>query len=429
MKLIILNAFALILLTFHGSLVHGAEYTYITNGTMVRHNTDNEFLYYATPATEVAYNTQIIRLADVGTTCTYITYYHSEAHKPSGFGYPGDSVKCGVQTGPFTFKMPASYFALSSTARDPDSLWYSAEDHSLLGWGGTGNPMLIKGVPGDPYFYSFSVSVVDDNRDRQGEDFRHCLCQTRTLDFKHWEVRTAATGAAAWQPLTADASGAIIRPVPVTEISGKPVLAIKASAKPDTQGLIGSMSYVQGKYYFFYTDRDPQGATHLYCRTADNVARPNAWSPAQCVNTERLMEGAVVRVAKAHGADRWALLYNGYRLDQGKTHPDLMLQYTQTLDLDGPQGVAGIRFYEALRPEANGYQAGIDNTHGLHLAVGQAYAQHFFLTDAYGNLALPEETQTTCNDGFATWSDLAGKIYGAPVYLAGWSTSPAAPSK
>ncbi len=167
--------------------------TFTTGGLTISHNNADEGLYFATSPDQVAYNVQIIRTEHD----TYYTIAHTEPRKPAELHYPGDAIKTAFASGPFTYTMPPNLdYRLYGTPTDTESLLYSPEAHGILGWGGTGNPMVVKGKPGDDYFYAFFLAVADDDRDRELEepDFRHYICQARTLDMLHWELRTEVDG-------------------------------------------------------------------------------------------------------------------------------------------------------------------------------------------------------------------------------------------
>ena len=56
--------------------------------------------------------------------------------------------------------------------------------------------MMVKGLPGDDYYYIFFLAVGDDNNDKNVEesDYRHILLQARTKDFVHVDLRTEVDG-------------------------------------------------------------------------------------------------------------------------------------------------------------------------------------------------------------------------------------------
>lgn len=385
--------------------------TYAINDLRVTHRAGDEGLYYAPPATGAAYNTQIIRDGD-----RYHTVYHAEPRKTVGKGYPGDSIRAGTQTGDFSGVIPPTEFVLWGDPNDTASLLYSPEVHSVEGWGGVGNPMTVKGPPGDDYFYLFGVVVHDDEGDRTGNAHRHYLCQFRTKDFKAFDVRTGQDAVRGWNPFTEGAPPARIRPVPARDVTGRAIRSLRPTDAGGSQGLIGSICRVQEIYYFFYTDVEVTGETRLFYRTTVDPAVLDGWSEARVAHPGPLMIGTVVRVAKARGMDRWALLYNGYKTAHGGLRPDLMLQYTDNLAVEGEGGISGITFYEAFQGPH-----GIHNHAALGLASGTVYAQHYFMTDPYGNLDVPaRESGNPLRGGLLTWTDLKPGVYGSKVYWAGW---------
>jgi hypothetical protein len=389
--------------------------SFSSGGVSVSHNTLDEGMLYDTPDTEVAYNVQILRYHQ-NELDHYAVIYHSEPRKTVGAGYPGDSIKCGLQSVPFNYTLPSSVFCIWNHLTDVDSLLYGPEAYGLAGWGGAGNPMTVKGRSGDPYYYTFFIIVADDDRNRTGDDFRHYLGQARTTNFAQWQIRIDDHGVDTWSDFYLGAPDETIRPKVLHDTSGQPICSKLATSKGDTQGLIGSICYVNSVYYHFYTDRTASGETHLYYRTASNLSAVNAWSTETLCNSENLANGTVIRVAKAHLMDKWAILYNGYRLQNSQPVSDLMLQYTNDLALN----FSSIQFFESLWAGT----LGMDTHHALGLSLGSAKAQHFWLTDEFGNLTVPDaEAQDYTRGGLVIWTDLGSQVYGAKVYRAGWDVS------
>ncbi|MHB9037255.1 MAG: hypothetical protein ACYC64_11370 [Armatimonadota bacterium] len=391
--------------------------TYTTNGLTVTHDTADEGMYFDSQPNELAYNVQIMR-AD---NDTYYTIFHSEPNKPAKKHYPGDSIKTGIQTGDFTYSMPDIGFRLYGHPTDSQSIMYSPEDYGTNGWGGAGNPMLVKGRSGDKYYYAFFIAVTDDDHDRDinEADFRHYLCQARSLDMLNWELRTEIDGVSAWKPFNSTVPMEWRRARTIQDVDGNTIRGLRATAMSGTQGLIGSICYCNDKYYYFYTDVDADGNTGLYVRTCADLTRENAWSAAQKV-ADKLMLGMIVRVAKARGLNRWAVLYNGYKAAKVQ---DLMLQYTSNMNVVGPGGISDIKFYNEF-VFLEGYNYGISDKY-LGLASGtDCFAQHYFMTDEYGNLAVPnQECQDYTRGGMVTWSAFTSSIYGDNVYRASWNVS------
>jgi len=393
-------------------LGQGADVTsYVSGGLRITHAPSDEGLLYAPPATGLAYNTQVIRDGN-----TYHTVYHSEPRKTVGKGFPGDSIRAGSQHGAFTYEMPPTAFVLWGHPTDTQSILYSPEKHGVEGWGGVGNPMTVRGVPGDDYYYIFGVAVHDDHDDPVGSAQRHYLCPFRTRDFRCFDVRTTIEGTPAWHPFTEEAPPEAVRPMPVRDVSGELVRSKRATSAGASQGLIGSICRAEGYYYFFYTDLSPAGETYLYYRTTRDPAAPDSWSEERMANDHPMMEGTIVRVAKARGMKRWAVLYNGYKHMSGALRPDLMLQYTSNLRVEGEGGLSDIVFFQTFEGSH-----GIHDSAGLGLASGTVFAQHYFMTDPYGGLDVPaEESPNQRRGGMLTWTDLAPGVYGSKVYRAGW---------
>ncbi len=393
--------------------------SYTTNGLTVSHDAADEGVYYNTPENEAAYNVQIMRSGHQN----YFTMFHSEPNKPVGLRCPGDSIKSGTYSGPFNYTMPGNIgFRLYGHPTDKESILYSADGHGLDAWSGTGNPMLVKGPKGDKYFYVFFMAVTDDNRDRDTDDadYRHYLCMARSLDMINWELRTTIKGTPCWKPFGLDVPDEWRRPRPVGDVNGNLIRSVRAAKKPDTQGLIGSICYYNGKYHYFYTDVDTHGLTYLYLSTSSDFTREKAWSVPVKVSEAIKQTGTLIRVAKAYGIDRWVALYNGYRNNGEDTlHGDLMIQYSQNMSLTGKGGLSSIKYFDRY---LNG--CGLSDKY-LGLSSGSGvYAQHYFMTDEYGNLTIPdtEDSVAMHRGGMLTWTDIRS-VYGDKVYRAGWDVT------
>jgi hypothetical protein len=395
--------------------------SYATGGVTVSHHTGDEGRYYDTPANEVAYALSVLRTADD----RYVTIYHSEPKKTPGQGYPGDAVKTAIEPGAFTYMMPADKdFRFYNDVTDKLSVLYSPEAHGPEGWGGAGNPMVVKGAGRDPYYYMFFVAVTDDDRDRdlQEADFRHYLCQGRLLNLRDWELRTGLTSQGpVWRPFRADAPVEERRPYLLKDTTGQPIRSHVAAKFEDTQGLLGSICRDQDTYYFFYTCPDPDGSTYLFVRTlAAQDLGGGSWSAPERVSSDPLMRGTLVKVAKAHGMDRWAVFYNGYKEVGGKLVGDLMLQYTERLIVVGPGGISELRFYDYWR---QGHAVSRDKYLGLASGTTPG-AQFYFMIDDCGNLTVAsQEDQSYRRGGFVFWTSFTGSVYGDDVYRAGWDVT------
>jgi hypothetical protein len=397
--------------------------SYSCGDVLVSHEAEREGLYYDTPANRVAYNVQIVKIAEAGSP-RYVTVFHCEPRN-KGLGKPGDSIRIGWSEGLFSYKMPAECaYRLWGVQDDSQNLLFSADAFGVEGWGGTGNPMMVKGLPGDDYYYIFFLAVGDDDSDRnvQEDDYRHILLQARTRDFIHVDLRADIDGAACWKPFDDVAPKQWRRPKPVIDVDGKRVCNRIGRKQGTTQGLIGSICMANGVYHFFYTEIDQDNKTYLFHRECSNPATlDNTWSRAERVSDEALMEGTVIRVAKTPGTDRWIALYNGY-VDpdhNNRLRQSLFLQVTRNLTVIGDGGLSSLKFFARSIP---GY--GIGDSCSLHLASGNGvFAQHDFLTDPYGNATSPSGTSTGSNSpaaasGLVTWTAMDPAVYGSKVYWA-----------
>ena len=320
--------------------------TYSTGGLTISHAAKDEGMYFDTPAGQA-------------NQARYATIYHSEPRN-KGIGKPGDSIRIGYSDGPFTYAMPGNcQYRLWGVQDDPKSMLFSPDVGGLEGWRGTGNPMMVKGLPGDDYYYIFFLAVADDNSDKnvQENDWRHVLLQARTKDFVHVDLRTDVNGAACWKPFNDSVSTQWRRPAPLMDVEGKRVCNRIGRKQGHTQGQIGSVCMYNNTYYFFYTEIDSDNKTYLFYRTCANIATlENAWSPARRVSNEALMEGACIRVARAPGINKWVVLYNGYTDLQRNNHfrQDLMLQVTQDMTVRGKGGLSSLKFFTRSVPRLGG---------------------------------------------------------------------------
>ena len=394
--------------------------SYTTGGVTVTHNTIDEGMYYDTPAYEVAYALSVMRTSDN----RYFTIYHSEPKKTQRMNYPGDSIKTAISSGAFNYVMPSDKdYRFYGHPTDKQSILYSAESYGIEGWGGAGNPMVVKGRGPDPYYYMFFVAVADDNRDHdfREADFRHCLCQGRSLNMRDWELKVETPDkGVTWKPFRSDSPMADRRPYILKDTKGNAVCSQVAAKCELTQGLLGSISYYKNTYYFFYTALASDGKSYLFCRTAvaDKISE-GLWSPEKRVSSEPLMYGTLIKVAKAHGMNKWAVFYLGYKLVDGKPVGDLMLQYTENMKVIGDGGISSLCFYDSW---VDG--VGISKDHYLGLEKGAAKAQLYFMIDEYGNLTVPDkEDQSYKRGGMVFWTDCVPSIIGAKVYRAGWDVS------
>ncbi|WP_144259760.1 hypothetical protein [Methylocystis sp. ATCC 49242] len=359
-----------------------------SNGVHVCYNND-ESVFYDTPENEVAYSVQTIRDED-----NYYTIYHSE---PMTKYRTGDAVKAGVHRGKYALIMPPHEFRLWGTDKDPGSLIASN------GVGGAANPIAISGLRNDPYFYVFFLGVNDDEqlRDHASGHWRHYLLEARTTDFVSFDLKTDS----GWTPFSTD-----VRPAPLRDSSGAVIRSNSARRLGHTQGLIGSISFVNGLYHFFYFDYGPEGeSVNLYLRTSVDVSK-DGWSPQKIVIPAIGLR--MVRLAKAKNLDRWVAMYGCYV----RKRQDICAQYTQNLNVMGPGGVSDLRLTSefALGLSDNG--------------SARSYAQPYWLTDRWGNLDAPNAGQSV----EFYWTDMTPSnclahphpfcpVYGGAVYRGSWS--------
>ena len=394
---------------------------YATGGVIVSHNAADEGRYYDTPPHEVAYALSVMRTAEN----KYVTIFHSEAKKTPGKGYPGDSIKTAICPGAFDYRMPAERgYRFYNDLTDKRSALYSPEAHGVEGWGGAGNPMVVKGAGNDPYCYMFFVAATQASGDRdvRKADFHHYLCQGRSLNMRDWELKTELPGqGVVWKPFRADSPIEERRPYLLKDAAGQVIGSQVATRFENTQGLLGSICRWQNICYFFYTTLANDEKTYLYSRTiAARDLGQGSWSAQARVSSEPLMYGTLVKVARARGMDRWAVFYNGYKMVDGKLKCDLMLQYTENMNVVGPGGISSLRLYDY-------WAAGVAVSKDKYLGLASGACpggQFYFMIDESGNLTVPDqEDQSSRRGGMVFWTNFTGSVYGDDVYRASWDVS------
>ena len=430
---------------------------YETGGVQVCHDNLDKSVFYQTPNTEVIYNLQVMK--DAG---KYFYVYHGEPRK---YGlYAGDSVKVAINTN-YTFSLPSpKNYVFWHTETDTQSIMYSEKNNNIFNSvSGAGNPMVISGQDGDPYYYVFFLSVAPDkdsdglyNRDAQNYNFRHYLVQGRTKDFIEFDLKVEGGGGGVWKKFD-DTNCPIVstngcRPQLVSDTNGNIIRSHKALAPGEgmpcpnnsllscftpnnginyfsrgSQGLIGSISKVNGVYYYFYTDygSDPNDyGYYLYYRTATNLNQNNAWSPAKKISSNMIGTGGV-RVAKARGLNKWVVVYSCYGPIIGKQ--DLCIQYTDNLTVEGAGGISSLQ-----NIVSDPFHLVLDYYLGLYLVGDNAHtaAQHFWMTDRDGNLTIPNSDSNVYQTGGELyWSDFLNGgtnvgVYTMPTMRAGWTITP-----
>ena len=395
-----------------------------TGGLTVCHNPGDEGVFFDTPQNMVAYNAQVVKLSPTD----YLTVYHSESKDSwdRQTPRPGDSIRVGLQQGPFSYQMPPTNYAIWGSLTDPlSNLYYGigTPNANAGGASGGGNPMIVTGRPGDPYKYMFFLGVSDGFR-YNANDWQHTLHVARTVDFANWDVLSMApNGQESWQPFTHATAEWQRRPLTLTDASGAAIMSAIPNNIHSTQGLIGSISYVNGLYYYFYTDQNPANPneTLFYVRTSSDISM-GKWSHAMRVGNEVYGTGTMIRVAKARGMERWSVVYGCYSPTTGIS--DLCVQYTENLNLEGPGSIGSLTLFANAANQSH-YNLGIEISDCNNSALR---AQHYMLTDLNGNLEAPLGEEDISRGGVLTWMDMCtGAPYGAPMYRAGWTVVGASP--
>jgi hypothetical protein len=421
---------------------------FITGGgtLQVCHETTSEGIFYRPSPIQVGYNVQIIRYH----AAQYATVLHSEAkdmehfYKLTGHLRPGDSIKSGTVdasrnlSASLSAPHNLSYRIWGTLTEAHSPLYYSLPPEAGNGAGisGGGNPMVVQGCrwANDDHFYMFFLGVESDGF--RGEAWRNVLLEARTLDFIHFELlEDNGAGSSIWAPFRGDSA----MPTPVKAIDGQVIQsnqpAYRAPAQTvhgppagsiTTTGLIGSVVEYEHFYYYFYTDQDPANPArnHLYVRTATDLSTNGAWSAPKSITDTPPM--VLVRVAKAVGMDRWAVLYNCLR-SSAEAVSDICLQYTGNMKITGPGSIGDLLLLDgSKRMGSSPFALGLRG--GKLSRPGEATfkAQHDILTDREGALVLPEAARRhTALGGLLTWMDMPPSfmVFGAPTYWAEWDVS------
>lgn len=266
---------------------------------------------------------------------------------------------------------------------------------------------------------------------------RRVQIAARTLDFNTFEIRTRdADGRLAWVPVTPEETKRRSDPPTPTAVldeAGKPLVSACSAPPFATQGLVGSISIVERRYHYFYTDVLPEDCSlppeqrrmGLYLRTSTDLAADKVWSAARRLGPA-MPPNSLVRVARAKGTTRWAVSYTCNRPANAPGGPvaDICLQYTADLD---PAGIGALTLY-ADPIEAGRSTAYLGLRSGGNGAGRFDRSAHFWMTDSHGNLDLP--TTYAGKSGLLTWVDRlapgaggyeGSKVYGRPAYWATWT--------
>ncbi len=420
-----------------GKVLGESKYCYTTNGVEVCRTQSKQRMYFNTPHDEVSYDAQILRRGQDD----YVTIYHSEGlgkGRGNGAIQAGDSLSMGKSNNAETMSANRQYIVWP-TYTDEQSTLYTDKIDGSKAYSGGGNPMTVLG--NDGYYYTFFLSVANDspkgvipNGLRPPKvsvplTVRHYLGVIKTQNFsefyiwntqKKWQLYNLATCPEINTP-------ASCRPLPVKDTAGDFLRSHRALTADNTQGLIGSIAHVNGKYYMFYVDDDPTETRpvtdfkvgyKLYYRWTTDITNMESWSPAKEITSEILARGTLVKIAKAQNMKRWVVVY---QCSNGST-PDLCIQYTSNLNVtasDGPGGLASIVY--------DTYNA---SPYALHLTVAgdSAFNQQHFLTDQDGNFVSPDSephsgmlTWTIFNTRACAW--IGCPIYGGQIWSTTWDAT------
>jgi hypothetical protein len=385
------------------STAASSVHCFVTNDIEVCHNMEDFSVFYDTPFTEVAYNVQVIHDAS-----NYYYVWHAE---PKGKlpGTMGDSIKTSSTANePYSFRLPLGAFRIWGNTSNKRSLLYFGDNV-----GGGGNPMVISGISNDPYFYVFFLGATDDDRTRKLSEskWRQYLLEVRTREFESFEIRTDN----GWEPFSETSY-----PAELLDADGKILRSNNTSGPYDTQGLIGSISYVGGLYHFFYTDYAISSKTFNFFHRTSRDVRTGPWSAPELI-ASNLIPGVLIRVAKAPDMNRWIMM-NGCYVDHKQ---DICLQYTQNLKIVGSGGISDLEFPTNFT----------ESQYALGFSSGspKSLAQAYWLTDRWGNIQNIDNAAKNRGGEFY-WSDFSQNnckirpsagcpVVGGKVYRSGWDIS------
>jgi hypothetical protein len=412
---------------------------FITGGGDLRvcHAAADEGQFYKPKSWQVAYNTQILALADGN----YATVLHSEAEDTAHFmklyGHvrAGDSIKTGIGDTPFTAPADLDYRVWGSLNNPRSPLYYAYDPTkpAAKGLSGGGNPMVVRD---GPYFYMFYLGVMSD--DSLGIKWRNVLLEARTRDFFHFEMlQQDAAGQPTWVAFAGeDSMPALVRDVDGNPlVSNQPALVQDGSSKSPgrrkgsvpTAGLFGSVIHLGNLYYYFYSDEDPQNPAlnHLYLRTSTDISTNGTWSAPRIIMD--LPPEIMIRVSKAPGMERWAVLYMCLR-SLNPFVSDVCLQYSANLNLSGPGSLGALQLFDG--PTYHGvshYALGLVGADNSYLAGKFLKIQPYYLTGEDGNFALPPPRagEPANAGGLVTWNDLPKsiQIFGAATDWGEWTVT------
>nr|WP_232628066.1 hypothetical protein [Methylobacterium sp. Leaf118] len=314
----------------------------------------------------------------------------------------------------------------------------------------SGSAMMVAGRDwaGDPY-YAILTTATESAEGGQ----RRVLVQARTYDFQGLDLRVTADPGTAWMPFGGPPqeeggrrrgrgrreAPPTPKPAPVLDETGQAITGHCAAPGFEARGLSGSISMVDRTYHYFYTDVLPTecGAPRekrrmgLYLRTSRDPLAERAWSsPVTLI--EGLPADSLVRVAKARGMDRWAVVYACSRpvTVSGGPIADVCLHYTTDLS---PGSITALSLFS--EPVAAGHSTAYLGLRSGGDALGRVTRDGFgLMTDRHGNLDTPDIYPD--KGGFLTWLDRrapradgsdASSLYGRPVFWATWTVRPRTP--
>ncbi|MHC4124099.1 MAG: heparinase II/III domain-containing protein, partial [Planctomycetota bacterium] len=412
-------------------------HSYLTANSkiMVVHDTDDEWMYFNVPNNEVAYAMQIIKESD----SKYYVVYHGEPNKPNAISGNrcGDGLKVAIDNGSFDYTMPSTrnhglwctyditYGASRIYSSDDMSDYTNNRDWRT--WGGPGNPMVVKG-PSDSHYYVHFIAATDPDGDRAWSeadegDCSHHLCLSRTTDFSSFDMRTElpSPNNICWREFGVHPEWGWDYPRALDDTTGAQLRALENYYMNDIKGMLGSVCYYDGKYYFFYADTDSSDNSYLYYRWTDDVdelVAATSWTSAIKVNTRQTLAGRKIMIAPAHDMDRWAVVYHAPQ-DTAEHYPDIQVQYTENMNVIGTGGLSDIVWYSYADRDNHylGRQIGT-------LSVGATCYQAYFMTDPAGRLAVPDnKPQNATAGGLATFADHVDSYvgcWGGKMYLIYW---------
>jgi hypothetical protein len=327
--------------------------------------------------------------------------------------------------------------------------------------GGAANPMTVAGryyfPNSDSYYYTFFIgerrvdpSAVCPWRAAGGPcGWHELLLEARTIDFINWQVYTNKPSSSGGPWVNFADLNSTYYPIPVPDRNGTAIESNYPDG-PSVSGLLGSVDQVytsvDGVHTFRYFYSDHPAATsstswksdlqifNLYERDASTDDSGSfdstgniVWSAPKLVATN-VPGGGLLRIAKAHGLNRWIVAWpdalgdpppptvgtpststTDYRVElsadmTGLAHADWLAPLTHLMN--GIQTNSGVDYLNVQTGRSYGAGYVEINANGKERGYTDVIAQPDFMTDRDGNITAPDNgSPGYTRGGMLTWTD------------------------